>query len=97
MKYRLYIYQLNFLCYITISLTVDTSLCYMKILFQTELYNRDNVFVGYMAFGNKEYSITLTINNSLKQGFEQYSSKLKLLINYITCQGLHLPIYIAIY
>ena len=33
----------------------------MKILFQTELYNRDNVFVGCMAFGNKEYSITLTI------------------------------------
>ena len=69
----------------------------MKILFQTELYNRDNVFVGCMAFGNKAYSITLTINNSLKQGSEQYSSKLMLLINYRTCQGLHLPIYIVIY
>ena len=70
---------------------------YIYIYIYIELYNRDNVFVCCMAFGNKEYSITLTINNSLKQGFEQYSSKLMLLINYRTCQGLHLPIYIAIY
>ena len=52
--------RFNFLCYITISLTVDTSLWYMKILFQTQLYNNDNVFAWRLGMKNVVLLILLT-------------------------------------